>query len=114
MEGSWNRDVLDIREIQFLVPLPSKETFDIKEIKVWIGEVFKKIISIAFRAYSEEKLSLTRAKIFCSENILKNLINLNSRWPLTSEVISVIDNFIHYELLPYLKRKYPVAEWSSN
>lgn len=37
MEGSWNRDVLDIREIQFLVPLPSKETFDIKEIKVWIG-----------------------------------------------------------------------------
>jgi hypothetical protein len=71
-------------------------------------------LSIAFKAYYEEKLSLNRASIFCSENILKNMINLHNHWPLNPNKIKMLDHYIHYELLPFLKTKYPMADECTN
>lgn len=74
--------------------------------------MFQNLFSVAFRSFKEQKLSVDQAKIFCSENILKNLVNLNNFHPLSSAMLEMIDCVIKLSIVPYMKKKYPICESS--
>lgn len=55
-------------------------------------------------------MSYDQAKIYCSENIISNIIRLNENYHLTSEEIKDIDEHIEDGVTTYLLTKYPMTE----
>lgn len=43
---------------------------------VWVGNMCKKVLSVGFKLYKNDELDIKKVKVFCSENILRNLIQL--------------------------------------
>lgn len=105
---STNENCFDIRDQEVLVDLP--EELSESKVREWISRVFKFVFSAAFRALSEQRLSVRQAKIFCAENVLKNIVYCSQQRKLTSEHLAVIDAFVAGSILPYLSQKYPVSE----
>lgn len=59
--------------------------------------------------FEYEKLSDRKAKAFCSENILSNIIKMIKHNNLSSQEISKMDICFKEELIPYFLMKYPMS-----
>lgn len=55
-------------------------------------------------------MSYDQTKIYCSENIICNIIRLNESLHLNSDQIKMIDNHIEDGVAPYLLTKFPMTE----
>jgi hypothetical protein len=55
-------------------------------------------------------MTFEQTKIFCSMNILYNLVKLNKSHEITSEVIEELDRHLKEEVLVHLQKKYPLTE----
>lgn len=82
------------------------------ELKRWISEVCTKVVSSAFNLLISDKLSYEQAKVCCSEGILRNIVLLVQKYQLNKDHISEINSHIEVNVVPYLKRKYPMTESS--
>lgn len=77
---------MDPRDKEVNIPLPiinSNKKIDVNILKKWISDVVKTVASSAFNAYLKGEMSFTQTKIFCSENILKNIVNFSRSFSLT-------------------------------
>ena len=48
-------------------------------LKQWIAETSKTVFSSAFYYFSKGEMSFEQTKIFCSENIVKNIVTLDKQ-----------------------------------
>jgi hypothetical protein len=55
-------------------------------------------------------MSYDQAKIYCSENMIRNIIRLNSAYSLNSKEVQWIDEHIEEGVTAYLLAKYPMTE----
>lgn len=55
-------------------------------------------------------MNFEQAKIYCSENIFKNLVLLNQRCSLTARDFQLIDSHLKNGVLTYLGKKYPLTD----
>ena len=85
-----------------------KETNERKrKINSWLGAVCRKVFSIGFLLYKKDDLKLKDVKAFCSENVLRNIINFSKQCFLTTKDFVNMDTCLTKDLLPYFKSKYP-------
>lgn len=80
------------------------------ELKKWVSKVVKTISSASFHYFSKNEMSFEQAKVYCSENIFKNIVNLNKSYSLSSKEFETIDNHIKTGVLNYLATKYPLTD----
>lgn len=78
---------LEPRDREAFVDPPEidNEIIEDKSLKRWTTSVFKTVFSTAFNAYSRNEMSFEQAKIYCSENIFKNLVSLNQRYSFSGK-----------------------------
>ena len=98
------------REIVIEPPTISNGRIQEKELKKWIASVFKTVTSAAFNYYSKKEMNFQHAKIFCSENIFKNITNLSRHYTLSAKELSIIDHHVERSVLNYLGTKYPLTD----
>ena len=55
-------------------------------------------------------MNYEQAKIFCSENIFKNIVTLSQTYNLSPLEMELIDNHIKKGVLTYLGTKYPLTD----
>jgi hypothetical protein len=55
-------------------------------------------------------MSFEQAKIYCSENIFKNIVRLSEKYRLSDLELELIDNHIKKGVLNYLAAKYPLTD----
>jgi hypothetical protein len=55
-------------------------------------------------------MSFEQAKIYCSENIFKNIVRLSQKYRLSDLELKLIDNHIKDGVLKYLAAKYPLTD----
>jgi hypothetical protein len=95
-----------------LIPIP--EIIDNKistgELKAWTTSVVRTICSSAFNYFFKKEMNYEQTKIYCSENIYKNIVVLSSRYTLSAAEIELIDDHIKKGVLSYLTAKYPLTD----
>ena len=69
----------------------------------------KTVVSSSFYWYSRGEMTFSEAKVFCSENILRNLNNLDDKWSLSGEELRALDRFVEEDILTYIASKYPLS-----
>ena len=116
MKGPGQDYELEPRDRNVLIELPEIDEKDedfFYAVKTWISEVCTKVVSSAFNLLLSDKLSGDQAKVSCSEGILRNIVLLVQKYPhLTTSHIKEINTHIEKDVIPYLKRKYPMTESS--
>ena len=55
-------------------------------------------------------MSYEQVKIYCSENILKNIVTLSSQYTLSLDELELIDSHLKKGVLSYLAAKYPLTD----
>jgi hypothetical protein len=55
-------------------------------------------------------MSYEQAKIYCSENIFKNIVRLRKKYCLSDLELKLIDDHIKDGVLKYLAAKYPQTD----
>jgi len=70
----------------------------------------KSVCSASFNYCSKNEMTFEQAKVYCSENILKNLALLGSNKSLTHKDFAVIDSHIQGNGINYLMTKYPKTD----
>ena len=55
-------------------------------------------------------MNYEQTKIYCSENIFRNIVILSSRYALSAAEIELIDDHIKNGMLTYLTAKYPLTD----
>jgi hypothetical protein len=55
-------------------------------------------------------MSFEQAKIYCSENLFKNIVRLSEKYRLSDLELELIDNHIKKGVLNYLAAKYPLTD----
>ena len=106
---------LEPRDRSVLLELPDvsqEEEMDDEVLTEWITEVCSNVFSSAFNSLSQDLMSYEQSKIFCSEGILKNIVQLTRRYRLNERQIKLIDVHISKSVIPYMKKKYPMTETS--
>jgi hypothetical protein len=68
------------------------------------------VFSTAFHYFERGNMSYDQTKIYCSENLISNIIRLNETYHLNSAEIKLIDEHIEDGISPYLLTKYPMTE----
>ena len=81
-------------------------------LKLWISNVVKTVTSSAFHSFSKEEMSFEQAKIYCSENIFKNIALFSKKHQLSAAEMKTIDEHIKKGVLTYLSAKYPLTDSS--
>lgn len=72
----------------------------------------KTVISSSFYWYSKSEMTFNEANVFCSENILRNLNNLDDKLSLSGDELRSLDMFLEEDILTYIASKYPLSESS--
>lgn len=80
------------------------------DLKQWITNLCTEVLSAAFHYFEQGKMSYDQTKIYCSENIICNIIRLNESLHLNSDQIKMIDSHIEDGVTPYLLTKFPMTE----
>jgi hypothetical protein len=70
----------------------------------------KTICSVAFNYCSHNEMSFEQAKIYCSENMIKNIITLGRKVTLTKQHFEIIDTHLKTKVIKYLTFKYPIND----
>jgi hypothetical protein len=65
---------------------------------------------VAFNYLSHNEMSFEQAKIYCSENILKNIVKLSQKVTLTKQHFEVIDAHLKTKVIDSLFLKYPIND----
>lgn len=69
---------LEARFSRVEIAIPKVEKKSMKsqqmQMKKWLGELLKTVLSVAFKLYLNETFSEKQTKIFCCENLLYNII----------------------------------------
>jgi hypothetical protein len=55
-------------------------------------------------------MSFEQTKIYCSENVFKNIARLSKKYSLNEMEMEMIDSHIKNGVLTYLATKYPLTE----
>lgn len=113
------RDRKIILDYDFHYDTSNKATFDFDEeeekFKEWLGEVHFRIVSTSFDFMINKMLTFTEIKVYCSENLLLNIILFiqkvenRIRGITLTEFMLFIDKVLN-ENLEYLMVKYPQAK----
>ena len=70
----------------------------------------RKILSHGFRLFEKAELGEKQTRVFCSQNILYNIINLIEKNDLKEEEIEMVNKLIQNDIAPYNIMQYPKAE----
>ena len=54
-------------------------------------------------------MTFEQTKIYCSENILRNIALLTDKINLSAEHMEIINNHLKNRILPYMNSKYPMT-----
>jgi hypothetical protein len=79
-------------------------------LKTWMTDVVKTVCSSAFGSFSKKEMNFEQTKIYCSENIFKNMVILSSKYSLNADEMELIDSHIKNGVLMYLSAKYPLTD----
>jgi hypothetical protein len=83
--GGAEASDLEARYRYFIVDPPSEmHRVDMDRLKKWLNKVFSQTFSVAFHRLSGKEMTYQQAKIFCSSNILRNLIIINDKISLNA------------------------------
>ena len=55
------------------------------DLKRWVSGMVVEVYSAAFHSYVKGDMRFEQSKIYCSENIFKNLVRLNQCYQFTAE-----------------------------
>ena len=80
------------------------------DLKRWVSLMVVEVYSAAFHSYTKGDMRFEQAKVYCSENIFKNLVRLNQRYQFSAEEFKLIDEHIKEGIMSYLQRKYPSTD----
>ena len=69
----------------------------------------KTVCSSAFNSYLKGDLNYEQIKIYCSENIIKNIAFLNKKQHLKKNEVKILSKYETNYVLPYLAKKYPLT-----
>jgi hypothetical protein len=75
-----------------------------------MSSVVKTVCSSAFNSFFKKEMNFEQTKIYCSENIFKNIVVLGSKYTLSAEEMELIDNHLKNGVLSYLAAKYPLTD----
>lgn len=93
-----------------VVDLPEENGTDDESLKDWITEVCNNVLSSAFNSFTSDRMTYEQTKIFCSQEILKNIYSLSKEWKLTQSQMELINEHIEEKIVPYMQKKYPLTE----
>ena len=100
------------REVLIETPPVVDGSISTHSLKLWTSNVVKTVSSSAFNSFAKGEMSFEQAKIYCSENIFKNIVLLNKKHQLSAVDIKMIDQHIRKGVLSYLSAKYPLTDSS--
>lgn len=98
------------REVQSNIKATPEEALDQNTIEEWIGEVCRHVVSTTFNYYINEDMTFEQAKVYCCEEILKNVGAFAEKHDISASVLSQLDNIMKKKVMPYLAQKYPLSE----
>ena len=81
-----------------------------KVLKKWIGSLCKEVFESGFQMYYSDKLTETRMRVFCSENLLFNILELIRKNTFTTQEIQLINQYLINDQCTYFLMKYPKSE----
>ena len=77
-----------------------------------LGELCRRAFSVGFGVLEKGKLTEKKAKVFCCENILFNVIELVRKNDLKQGEVELINEWLRGEQIGYSLLKYPQSEES--
>ena len=83
-----------------------------KAIQRWLGELCRRVFSAGFNMMEKGKLTEKKAKVFCCENILFNVIELVRKNELKQKEVELINEWLRGDQIGYSLLKYPQSEES--
>ena len=86
------------------------QVYDKDAIEEWIGDLCRSVVSTTFHHYLNGNMTFEQAKVFCCEEILKNISEFGERYELTSDLLKLSDKIMKEKVMPYLALKYPLNE----
>ena len=102
-------DHLEERFIPIKVNIPSISAADSKTFKCWLGDLCKKVFSRGFQLFESGKLTEKKAKVFCCENLLYNIVEVVRKNKFNAQDVKSMNKSLE-EQLGYLLLKYPQSE----
>ena len=75
---------MEARDRYVHLPLPESVTASKEEQEKWMTDVCIATFSTSFHYYLTEQLTFEQTKVFCSENILRNMLQFTERFRLTN------------------------------
>jgi hypothetical protein len=106
---------VEVRDREVIIDLPQSSgdgRVPESELKSWISEVVKATFSSAFNSYSRNEMTFEQTKIYCSENVFKNIARLSTQYRLSESEMEAVDKHIKKGVLEYLAAKYPLSDSS--
>ena len=76
----------------------------------WLGFMCKEVFSAGFALYHTNELDYRKCTIYCSEQIIANIVELIQKNNLSQSNLEYINETLSSKLLPYLLMKYPLSE----
>jgi hypothetical protein len=78
---------VEARDREVLIPLPEIVNNMISPgvLKTWVTSIVRTTCSSAFNYFFKKEMSYEQTKIYCSENIFKNIVVLSSKYTLNAE-----------------------------
>lgn len=69
------------------IALPTSINEDGREgvILSWLTQACKTVFSVGFNLYETGVMDINKTKAYCSENVLRNLINFSQKYEITSK-----------------------------
>jgi hypothetical protein len=103
---------VEVRDREVILQLPPIINNKISkiELKKWTAKIMTTISSAAFHYLENNQMTFEQAKIYCSENIIKNIVLLGQKVVLTDKDFEVMDKHIKTKVLDYLSAKYPMTD----
>ena len=68
-----------------------------------------KIIEVSFNLYFEKGLDFSKAKVYCCENMLRNILNCIEYIEGDYRILQITDKHLQ-KVIEYIKYKYPHSE----
>ena len=91
--------------------IPVLSQGDYKTLKNWIGSLCRRVLSQGFQLFESGKLTEKKTKIFCSENLLYNIVEVIKKNKLNAEDVKLMNKWLE-EQFGYMLLKYPQSEES--
>ena len=94
------------RFIPIKLNIPTIQRKDERQLRRWFGELCRRVFSQGFQLFESGKLTEKKTKVFCSENMLFNVIELVRKNKFQEQEMKLINKCLE-EQMGYLLLKYP-------